>query len=123
MTSAQIWAIVASLVTGGIGTKVISWLLSRGRLKIDDATALRNELRADMHDQDLRHRGEIDNKNRELAKLETRIATLEAESDKREREFNDTEVAFRMHKVEIYRILVEHGTPREVLDSIRMLDV
>jgi polyhydroxyalkanoate synthesis regulator phasin len=105
--------------TGALGVQnIITWLLNRGRIKIDDATTMRKELRDD-----------LEQKKKDIAKLERRILTIEdayeareQEFIKKEREFDQALLRFRMYKVDSYRVLLEGGVSKAVLDQIRLLD-
>jgi polyhydroxyalkanoate synthesis regulator phasin len=99
-------AAVASLTV----RQVVAHLLGRGKLRNDEATIIRAELRA-----------EIARKDKSIDSLEQRVATLEEELDKVEHERNALDVAMSKYKVDVYRTLVEAGVNRELLNAVLAL--
>jgi predicted nuclease with TOPRIM domain len=107
-----IWSAVAA----GLGTlgvrQFITWLLNRGKVRTDEATAIRIELRA-----------EIQRKDDELGRLRERIQRIEDERDKIENEYHSQQLKFRLYKVDVYRTLIENGASKKTLDDIKLLEV
>jgi len=119
-------ALIATALGGaGAGAyilkRLVDRLLDRGKVRIDEAAAIRAELRS-----------EIDRKNKEIEALEQRrelrekdlrdrIENLEEELEKTERERNALDVHFAKYKLDVYRMLVSAGVDRELLDSVLAL--
>ncbi len=123
-----------SAIAGGLGMlgvkQFISWGLGRGKVKVDEATAIRIELRAEIVRKDKELAEFKAGSEIELTKLRKRVATIEDESDAREREylkaereFQQAELKFRLYKVDMYRTLMENKVPQSVLDHLKLLDM
>lgn len=87
--------------------QVVIHFLNRGKLRVDEATTIRTELRS-----------EIARKDRTIDALDRRVATLEEELDKAEHERNALDVTLSKYKVDVYRLLVEAGVDRELLNAV-----
>jgi polyhydroxyalkanoate synthesis regulator phasin len=100
-------AATGAAVLGYTVRRIVDHLLGRGRLRIDEATKIRAELRADIDRKDLAIRG-----------LEQRVDALEEELDKVERERNALDVQFAKYRLDVYRVLVEAGADRDLLNKV-----
>jgi predicted nuclease with TOPRIM domain len=107
---------VLSLIITGLGTlgfrEFIAWMVNRGKVRTDEATILRKELR-----------DERDRKDIKIGELEHRIERIELEKDKIEDEYRKFVANFRTYKLDVYRTLIENGVSRDLLDAIRILDI
>lgn len=65
------WIAAIATICGGLGVKLVEWILSRSRVKVDDATQIRGELRI------------------EITALRDEIKELEDERDKWRAEYYD----------------------------------
>lgn len=111
MNNTAVWGLIITAL-GTLGVRqIISWYLNRGKVKVDEATAIRLELRS-----------EIERKDKTISAHEQRISNMEESHDAREREFSKREYEFRLYKVEVYRTLIENGASPELLGKIRLLD-
>jgi polyhydroxyalkanoate synthesis regulator phasin len=112
--------VVASIAgtSGWIVKKLVDHLLGRGQLKADEATKIRTELR-----------GEIDRKNdeiadlkrenaKDIANLESRLASLEQDLEKVERERNAGVLQHDRYKLDVYRALIGYGADKELVDIV-----
>lgn len=100
MNNAQIWSVIFTVLTTGVGVEIVKYLLGRGKFRSDDATALRKELRDDLREKDT-----------EIDALKARVSELE----KLIRDFN-------VRRIEMYRVLHESNVSREVIAQLRIID-
>lgn len=115
-----VWTAVAAILATLGARQVIVWFfINRGKIKVDEATAIRVELRGEIQTK----KQEIADLKKEMGQLAHRMTKVEDERDKIEQEFNQQTLAFRMYRLDVYRTLVEHGADRAVLDSVRLLDM
>jgi hypothetical protein len=99
-SNVQIWSsLIAALATLG-GREVVGWLVNRGKIRSDDAAALRKELREDNREKD-----------EKIDRLERRIEDLEK-----------TVGDYRMRRIHMWRVLHENNVSPDVLEKLRMLD-
>lgn len=118
MTNIPAWSLViAALGTLGV-RQLITWLLNRGKVKVDEATAIRMELRAEI----VRKDAVIATHESRISRMEQSHEAREDEFNKKEAEFNQALLKFRMYKVEMYKTLIENGTPANVLEQVRLID-
>lgn len=99
-------------VAGYILKRIVDHLLGRGKIRVDEASAIRAELRA-----------EIERKNKWIDALEQRIIAVESEQDKVERERNILDRQYAKYRVEVYRMLIESGVHQDLLARILALPV
>lgn len=104
---------LVTTVAGGAGIvgytwkRVVDHLLGRGKIRFDEATALRQEIGA-----------AIQRKNEEIAALAHRVDDLEEALEKAERERDDKILAMERFKVDVYWTLVQHGADKTLVDSV-----
>lgn len=104
---------VVTVLAGGSATvgyilkKVADHLLGRGKIRFDEATALRQELGM-----------AIERKDREIAALTRRVEDLEVELEKAERERDQKIISQERYKLDVYRTLVDHGANPALVDSV-----
>lgn len=112
MDPAAIISIVAagSGAAGWILKRVVDHLLGRGKIRVDEAAAIRSELRS-----------EIERKNKWIDSLEQRVNALEEELDKVERERNALDVQFAKYRLDVYRMLVDAGVQKDLLTKVLAL--
>lgn len=94
-------------VVGYTWKRVVDHLLGRGKIRFDEAAALRQELGT-----------AIERKNQEIQALERRVDDLEAALEKAERERDDKIISLERYKLDVYRTLVDHGANRTLVDSV-----
>ena len=107
MDPGTITAVLSALGAGLVLRQVVTYLLNRGKVRVDQAYQIREELRS-----------EIERKNREIDTLDRRIDALEAELEKSEAERNAVAVKFGTYKLDVYRLLMESGVDRELLNAV-----
>lgn len=100
MNEVQIWSIIATFIGTVVGQQVVGHLLGRGKVRSDEGTALRAELRADNKSQ-----------NEEIKELRKRVNELE-----------EIVVMFRLRRIDMYRVLQENNVNKEVLAELRLLE-
>lgn len=101
MSELQFWSIIVTFI-GTLGIQqIIMHLLGRGKIKTDEATAIRAELRAE--------RDKLKDENRAL---EVRIDDLEKVVH-----------AFRALRIDMYRVLQENNVSKNVLEQLRFLEI
>ena len=113
-----LWSII-SAIAGTVGVQqIVTYLLNRGKVKVDEALAIRVELRE-----------EINRKNTVIAGHEVRIVRMEQDFEareleyvKKEQEFKEASLAFRVYKLDVYRVLLENNVDKTVLDKLKILD-
>lgn len=101
MSDLQFWSIIITAISTMIGQQVVIRLMDRGKLRTDEATALRNELRAENREQ-----------KSEIRDLEKRIDELESAVRQ-----------FRIMRVDMYRVLQENNVDQSILSKLRILEV
>jgi chromosome segregation ATPase len=107
MDPGTISAVLTALGAGLILRQVVTFLLGRGKVRVDQAYQIREELR-----------DEITRKNREIDTLDRRIDALEVELEKAEQGRANTELKYRTYKLDVYRTLLEAGVDRQILNTV-----
>jgi predicted nuclease with TOPRIM domain len=109
MDPAALVSIIAagSGVAGYILKRVVDHVLGRRRVTVDEATKIRTELR-----------NEIERKDGQLDALNKRLAGLEQELEKAERERDDKILALERYKLDVYRTLVDSGANKELVNAV-----
>lgn len=107
MDPGTIGALASALGLGLILRQIVGWLLNRGKVKVDQAYQIREELR-----------DEIKRKNKEIDTLDKRIDVLEVELEKAEADRSTIQVAFGKYKLDVYRALMDAGVDRELLNTV-----
>lgn len=107
-----------SVAAGYILKRIVDHLLGRGRLRADEATKIRTELREDIKRKDREIEALEQRKDKSIAALERRVASLEEELEKTERERNAIETALAKYKLDVYRTLVLAGADKDLLNSV-----
>jgi len=107
MDPSTIVAVLTALGSGLILQTVVRHLLSRGKVRVDQAYQIREELRA-----------EIGRKNKEIETLDKRIDDLEAELVKSEQDRTATRDRLSRYQLDVYRTLVNAGVDRELLNAV-----
>lgn len=100
MNDIQLWSTIGAVLTALGAQHVVTWLVNRGKVRTDDASALRTELRAE---------------NKEL---KTAVDALELRVKELEQELN----SFRMLRIDMYRVLQENNVDRNILAQLRILE-
>jgi predicted nuclease with TOPRIM domain len=107
MDPSTVVAVLSALGAGLILRRIVDHLLNRGKVRIDEAAKIREELR-----------NEIRRKNKEIEHLGERITALEAELEKAEDERALARDKFRTYKLDVWQALVQLNADRAVLDAI-----
>lgn len=112
-------ALLVALGVGSILSELVRWLTGRGKVKNDEAAALRKEytdLRSEL-------RIELERKGQELSEMRGRIEALEATLEKTELERDTIKRKFETYKIDVHRILaVEFNVDPSVLGRVLALD-
>lgn len=95
-TNPLVIAIISTLGGAAVLKLIVTHLLSRGRVKVDEATSIRKELRS-----------EIDRKNEEIKALTARVVTLEADLEKA-----------KVYRLSVYQTLINAGADRDLLNAV-----
>lgn len=107
MDASTIQAVITALGAGLILREIVKFLLSRGKVKVDQAYQIREELRE-----------EINRKNREIETLDKRIDVLEAELEKAEDGRAEAQLKFKTYKLQVYEVLLEAGVDKQLLTAV-----
>lgn len=107
MDPSTIVAILSALGAGLILRRVVDHLLNRGKVRVDQAYQIREELRS-----------EITRKNNEIETLDKRIDMLEAELEKAEHERAEAQLKFKNYKLQVYEALLEAGVDKPILTAV-----
>jgi chromosome segregation ATPase len=107
MDKGTIVSLISALGLGLILRQVVSWILNRGKVAVDQAWQIREEIRE-----------QIKHKNAELKTLADRIDVLEAELEKARDERAAVHLRFSTYKLDVYRSLNAAGAPKELLDAV-----
>lgn len=117
-------AAVISFTAAGSGAagyilkKVVDHLLGRGKLRVDEATKIRAELRGDLERKDKEIDALEQRKDKAIAALERRVASLEEELEKTERERNALDIGIAKYRLDVYRTLVDAGADRNLINAV-----
>lgn len=107
MDPGTITAVLSALGAGLILRQVVTFLLGRGKVRVDQAYQIREELRA-----------EIVRKNAEIETLDRRVDSLETELEKSEQDRTLLQLKLGKYKLDVYRALMDAGVDRELLNTI-----
>ena len=107
MDQSTIVAVLTALGSGLILQTIVRHLLSRGKVRVDQAYQIREELRS-----------EIGRKNKEIDTLDKRIDVLESELEKAERDRAAIRERLARYKLDVYQALVEAGVDRSLLTAV-----
>lgn len=118
MPNPQIVSLIIGALTAFGIREIITHFLNKGKIRTDEATTIRAELRTDLDRKDL----QIKEQKRRIDELESKVSAIDDARDKIEAEYNQASIAFRLYKVEVYRTLLESGVPGDVLDKIKLLN-
>jgi polyhydroxyalkanoate synthesis regulator phasin len=116
METGWLLTIVATSATvlGAIVTKLIDHWLSRGKLRDDEATKIRAELRAERDRKDTQIAELEVRKDAKIDALEKRIDVLEDQLEKAEQRILEQERS----KLAVYRTLVEYGASKDLVNAV-----
>jgi polyhydroxyalkanoate synthesis regulator phasin len=106
MDAGTIVAVLSALGAGLTLRRVVDHLLSRGKVQIDQAWQIREELRR-----------EIERKNKEIKALDKRIGALESERDTVAAERDAVQLRLYTYKLDVYRVLVDGGVDQHLLNA------
>lgn len=117
-------ATIISLTAAGSGAagyvlkRVVDHLLGRRPLRVDEATKIRMELRGEI---ELKKKEIADLKmdhGKEIAALGHRLASLEEDLEKAERERDERIIQQERYKLDVYRTLINFGANKELVDAV-----
>lgn len=114
MDPGTITAVLSALGAGLILRQVVTYILSRGKVKVDQAYQIREELREEIK----RKNKEIDTADKRIDTLDKRIDALEIELEKAEDARVSAELKFKTYKLDVYRALLEAGVDRQILNTV-----
>jgi polyhydroxyalkanoate synthesis regulator phasin len=116
------WVVTLASSGGGIATyaakKVLDHLAGRGKLKVDEATQIRIELRGEIERKDREISALEQRKDKEIAGLAHRVASLEEDLEKAEDERDARVMELERYKLDVYRTLVEAGANKDLIDAV-----
>lgn len=107
MDPGTIVAILSALGAGLILRRIVDHVLNRGKVQVDQAYQIREELRA-----------EISRKDRAIDNLDKRVDELEAELAKSEQDRTATRERLIHYQLDVYRTLVDAGVDRALLNAV-----
>lgn len=111
MDQSVILAILSSLGVGLILRQVVTHLLSRGKVRFEEAALIRSELYAQM-----------EKKDKEIKELGARVTHLEAELQKSEDDRAGVQNRHENYKVKVYRTLIDSSADKALLDAVLALE-
>jgi uncharacterized protein YlxW (UPF0749 family) len=100
MTDVQFWSILVTFIGTIGGQKIVEHFLGRGKFRSDDAALIRKELREERQEREA-----------VIRELKAEIRQLEGQISQ-----------FRIHRIDMYRVLQENNVPQEVLAKLRILE-
>ena len=100
MSDVQFWSIIITAIGTLGGQQIVNHLLGRGKIRGDDATALRKELR----DENKELREEIRRQEQRIDELEARIRAL------------------HMLRFDMYQVLHDSDVSKDVIAKLRILE-
>lgn len=95
-TNPLVIAIISTLGGATVLKLIVSHFLNRGKVRVDEADKIRQELRS-----------EIKRKNTEIRELGERLTVCEAQLEKA-----------KAYRLDVYRTLVDAGANRELLNAV-----